>query len=200
LKELLIGLIEQYGYAALFGLLALGLAGLPVPDETLMTFVGSLTSFGHMSYVPAVIVAFAGSMTGMLISYFLGKKVGKPFLYRYGKWFYVTPARLEKAEYWFQKYGVWTVSFGYFIPGFRHFTCYLAGITGISFWRYVLFAGSGALVWCMTFITLGYFIGENWEKIMYIAHQYLGVTAIILIGVFIVASYLVYRYSAKKRT
>lgn len=167
--------ILQYGYAALFGLLAVGIIGLPVPDEILMTFVGYLISIGWFSYAAAVAVCFMGSMTGMMVSFFLGKKVGKPLLFKYGKWIKLTPNRVGKAEDWFQRYGLWTVSFGYFVPGIRHFTCYLAGVSGVKLWRYLLFAGSGAILWVVTFITLGKVIGNRSDVMMPLVHKYMAI-------------------------
>ncbi|MBE1441028.1 DedA family protein [Paenibacillus sp. OAS669] len=175
-------LIEHYGYIALFGLLAVGIVGLPVPDEILMTTVGSLTSNGGpLSFCKSLLVSYAGTMTGMLVSYFLGKTVGKPFLYRYGKWVKLTPQRLDLAEGWFKKYGLWTVAFGYYVPGVRHFTCYLAGVSAVSLWRYLLYAGTGALIWCASFLTLGHFIGVNAPKIMHLIHHYMGISAIVIV-------------------
>lgn len=197
MEATLIGYIVQYGYIALYAMLALGIIGLPIPDETLMTFVGSLTSYGHMSYAKALSVSFLGSMTGMLISYYLGRKIGKPFLYRYGKWVYLTPERLERSERWFQKYGMWTVAFGYFVPGIRHFTCYLAGISGIIFWRYVLYAGVGALIWCAAFITLGHVIGHNWELISHTLHKHLGSSGIIITILIVAIAYAFVLYKSR---
>ncbi|MBJ6360604.1 DedA family protein [Paenibacillus sp. GCM10012307] len=151
--------VTQYGYIAIFLLLSLGIIGLPVPDEVLMTFVGYLCSQGVLTYIFAVAVAFAGAMFGMMLSYFIGKKVGKPLLWRYGKWLFLTPKRLARVEGWYQKYGMWTVVFGYYVPGVRHLTCYLAGVTGIRPRTYVLFAGLGAIIWCTVFITIGFYIG-----------------------------------------
>ncbi len=151
--------ITQYGYIAIFLLLSLGIIGLPIPDEVLMTFVGYLCSQGVLLYSVAVLVAFLGAMFGMSFSYFVGKKLGKPLLWKYGKWLKLTPKRLAKVEGWFQKYGIWTVVFGYYVPGVRHLTCYLAGVTGIETRKYLLFAGFGAIIWCTVFITVGYYIG-----------------------------------------
>lgn len=191
--EYILQFITDYGYIALFGLLALGIVGLPVPDETLMTIVGSLAAHGTLSYTVSLVVSFAGSMTGMLVSYTVGRKLGKPFMYRYGKWVHLTPNRLKKAERWFHKYGVWTVSFGYFVPGVRHFTCYLAGVSGIRFWRYLLFAGSGALIWCTTFITLGYFVRENWQSIMAAIHHY-SIFIVLIVIFLLLLAFVVFRY------
>lgn len=187
-------LIIEYGYAALYGLLAAGIVGLPVPDEILMTFVGYLTSIGWFRFDCALFVSFCGAMSGMLVSYMLGRKVGKPFLWRYGKWIKLTPARLAKAESWFRKYGLWTVGFGYFVPGVRHFTCYLAGLSGVNMWRYLLYAGTGALVWCTTFITLGHFIGESIDTVMPLVHQYVGIAVLALSVVAVCAAFIVIRF------
>ncbi len=199
MQQMLLDLIWTYRYMALFGLLALGIIGLPIPDETLMTFVGSLTAYGHMNFALSVAVSFAGSMSGMLISYWIGRRVGKPFLDRYGKWFGLNPSRLVKGEKWFLKHGVWAITFGYFVPGVRHLTCYLAGMSGIRFLRYVVFAGSGALVWCFTFVTLGRIIGRNWEKVVNLVHVYLGRGLAIAIVVCLLALILYMRIRRKKK-
>ncbi|CAG7650972.1 DedA family protein [Paenibacillus allorhizosphaerae] len=193
--EQLIGLIDQYGYIALYGLLALGIIGIPVPDEILMTTVGSLTAGEEplLSYCISLFVSFCGAMTGMMISYLLGKKVGKPFLYKFGKWVKLTPERLNVAEGWFKKYGLWAVAFGYYVPGIRHFTCYLAGVSNVGIWRYLLYAGSGALIWCSTFLTLGHVIGINAPVILDMMHQYMGLSVTIIVLLIAVAAYIYWR-------
>lgn len=152
-------IISQYGYWAIYVFLALGIIGLPVPDEILMTIIGYLCSIKLLSYGWAILVAFSGTMTGMTISYSLGKKLGKPLLWKYGKWIKLTPAKLNRVDRWFNKYGLWTVIFGYYIPGIRHLTCYMSGIAGVKTGRYLLFAACGALAWCVIFITIGYYFG-----------------------------------------
>ncbi|TMV46586.1 DedA family protein [Paenibacillus mesophilus] len=156
-------MIAQYGYTALYVLLALGIVGIPIPDELLMTFVGYLTSLDLLDYPIALTVSFMGAMTGMTCSYWAGRHFGKPLLWKYGKWVKLTPKRLGKAEKWFNRYGLWTVSFGYFIPGIRHLICYLSGVSGMNQRKYLLYAGFGALFWCLCFITLGYFVGSQFD-------------------------------------
>lgn len=110
----------------------------------------------------------------------------------------MTPARMQKAEAWFQKYGVWTVTFGYFIPGVRHFTCYLSGISGIKFGKYIVFAGWGAAIWVITFVSLGHFVGTNWEKIHAFIRHYVGagLSAAIIASLF--SLYIALRIRRKK--
>jgi membrane protein DedA with SNARE-associated domain len=196
--QALYNFIDQFGYFALFVLLSAGIIGLPVPDETLMTFAGSLTvPGGPFLYSTALIVLFAGTMTGMVVSYTLGHRVGKPFLYRYGKWIKLTPQRIERAESWFKRYGMWAIFFGYYVPGVRHFTCYLAGVSGVGLIRYLLYAATGALLWCLTFLTLGHFIGRNLDPIIEFVHQYVGVSLAVL-GVMIAIGIYIYLRLRKK--
>lgn len=157
--------IKDYGYLALYLLLALGIIGIPVPDETLMLTVGGLSVHGHFTFSKVLIVSFLGSMTGMTISYLVGRHLGSGLLQRYGKWIHLTPDRIAKAEVWFHKYGGLSIVFGYFIPGIRHVTCYLAGVTRVKFVKYLGFASLGAFIWCLVFVTLGRFVGNNWPTI-----------------------------------
>ncbi len=115
MEQSIVEIISQHGYLALYILLVIGIIGLPLPDETLMTFVGSLTAEGGMlKYGTTLVISYCGAMTGMLVSYLLGYRIGQPFLYRFGKWVMLTPARLDKAEGWFHRYGLWTVFFRVF--------------------------------------------------------------------------------------
>ncbi|SEB75101.1 DedA family protein [Paenibacillus sp. GP183] len=192
--------IYSFGYPALYLLLSAGIIGLPVPDETLMTFAGSLTApGGPFLYTTTLMVIYAGTMTGMIVSYSLGHRIGKPFLHRYGKWIKLTPERLEKTEGWFKRYGMWAVFFGYFVPGVRHFTCYLAGVSGVGLLRYLLYAASGALVWCITFLTLGHFIGRNWEELLQIIHKYVGFSVTGIIMIMLIAILVLVRMRKRKK-
>ncbi len=198
--EHLLDLIDQYGYIALYGLLALGIVGIPVPDEILMTTVGTLTIGDDplLHYWASFAVSFSGAMTGMIISYCLGRAVGKPFLYKYGRWIKLTPERLAVAERWFCKYGLWAVAFGYYVPGLRHFTCYLSGVSNVNFFRYLAFAGSGALIWCATFLTLGHLIGRNAPVLLHAIEPYLGMCAVLAV-ILAAGGYMLYRHRRKKR-
>ncbi|MFD0695885.1 DedA family protein [Paenibacillus sp. GCM10027628] len=199
MQEALYDFINHYGYIALYILLSAGIVGVPVPDETLMAFVGSLTApGGPFTYLTTLMVIYAGTMTGMIVSYLLGHRVGKPFLYRYGKWFKLTPSRIERAEGWFKKYGLWTVFFGYFVPGVRHFTCYLSGVSGVKFYKYMFYAGTGALLWCTTFLTLGHFIGRNLDGLFELIHKYIGMSAVILAILAAIVIFVYLRFRKRK--
>lgn len=156
--------VSSYGYLALFVLLALGFVGIPLPEQTLLTFTGFLVSEGGLNYFIAVLATTLGTFAGVSLSFFVGHYLGIPFLEKYGYLVKLSKPRLKKLEGWFAKYGKFTVSIGFFIPGLRHFTAYFAGIGKWKFSTFTLYALPGAFVWITTFITFGYFVGENWQE------------------------------------
>jgi membrane protein DedA with SNARE-associated domain len=165
--------ISQYGYAAIFGLLMLGIVGLPVPDETLLTFTGYLVFKQRLSLPLTLAAAYGGSITGISLSFLLGRSFGLRLVHRYGTVIHLTPERLEKVHQWFERKGRWTLTFGYFVPGVRHLTAYVAGASELDIFSFALFAYSGAFLWASTFITLGYFLGEQWERVGEEVHTWL---------------------------
>ena len=84
MEQQVLAWIAQYGYLAIFSLLVLGIVGLPVPDETLLTFTGYLVFQGHLSLPLAFLSGFAGSACGITLSYILGRTFGLKLIHRYG--------------------------------------------------------------------------------------------------------------------
>lgn len=156
-------MITQYGYFAIFALLALGIVGVPVPDEILMLFVGYLCSLMVLSFPVTILVCFSGAITGMLTSYTLGKKLGQPLIDKHGKWVGLTARRFEKVKGWFARFGLWTILIGYFVPGLRHATSYISGISAMPFRKYLLTASVGSMVWVLVFTSIGYFMGAHFS-------------------------------------
>lgn len=155
----------HYGSFTLFILLTLGIIALPVPEETLMVIAGTLMSNGTLGIFPTIAAAVAGSLCGITISYLIGRTLGSYFLTQYGAWLGLTEERFQRAHTWFERYGKWTLVFGYFIPGVRHFTGLSAGITNLKFRQFALFAYSGAILWDSVFLSIGYFFHGYWASI-----------------------------------
>ena len=185
--------IEHYGIAAIFVLLLLGVFGLPVPDETLLTFAGVLVRMGRLGAIATLAAATLGSMCGISISYALGRAFGLGIVDRYGRWIHVSRDDLRRVEQWLEHWGKWTLTIGYFIPGVRHFTALVAGSSRLPSRTFAIFAYSGALLWTSTFITLGWYVGDRWEGVLAAAHRHL--LAIALAGAILVSIYaLVHRW------
>ncbi len=178
MEQLVLAWITQYGYLAIFLLLVFGIVGLPVPDETLLTFSGYLIFRGNLVLPLAFGAALAGSVSGITISYWLGRTFGLALIHRYGKYLHITEAHIMKAHAWFERVGHWGLTFGYFVPGVRHLTAYAAGMSEVRPHQFAAFAYSGAVLWVSSFLTLGYFLGERWEGVEKDIHQYLVVISI----------------------
>jgi membrane protein DedA with SNARE-associated domain len=151
-------IILQHGGIALFVLLAIGIVGLPVPDETLLLITGFLLARDKLPLASTLIFAYLGSICGISLSYAIGCLAGSWLIKRYGRWVGVTPERAERAHNWFHRFGGWTLPVGYFIPGVRHLTGYVAGTLQFDLRKFALFAYSGAVLWVSTFITIGYIL------------------------------------------
>jgi len=191
LEQQILAWITQYGYVAIFVLLVFGIVGLPVPDETLLTFTGYLVYKGNFSLPWAFASAAVGSATGMTISYTLGRVFGMPLLRRYGKYVHITPERLQRAHAWFDRVGHWALTLGYFIPGVRHLTAYAAGTSELAPHQFAVFAYSGTVLWVSSFLSLGYFLGERWQDVQKNVDHYL-ILGSVALGV-LIAAYLAWR-------
>jgi len=190
----------HYGVFALFSLLALGIIGLPIPDETLLAFAGFLLQQHKLSWPLTLLAAFAGAACGISVSYLLGRVLGNFIIHKYGGRIGITPAHLLRVQSWFDRFGKWAVFFGYFVPGVRHLTGYLAGSTRIPFSHFAAFAFTGALVWSATFIFLGYFFSHNWLLVTQMIGGYLWLLGtIILIAIILYLGWqiLCRRYQVK---
>src|SRR5690349_8225412 len=185
--------ISTYGYAALFVLLLAGIVGLPIPDETLLVFCGYLISSGRLQPVSTVAVAFLGSASGITTSYALGRTLGLGLIHRYGSRVHVTEEGWQRVHDWFARFGRWTLVIGYFVPGVRHLTALVAGATCLPIVSFARFAFPGALVWVSTFLTLGFFMGENWKQISGLLHR-----SLLIIAALAVAAALIYMLMKKR--
>ncbi len=170
--ESLVEWLKQYGYGGLFASLMLGIVGLPIPDETLLVLSGYLISVGWLRPVLTFAAGFAGAASGISVSFLLGRTLGHRAVEKYGKYVHLTAARVAMIERWFEKIGNWLLSVGYFIPGVRHFTALVAGMSGVPFRTFAPYAYGGAAVWVAFFLTVGYAVGENWRTAIHLIHRY----------------------------
>jgi membrane protein DedA with SNARE-associated domain len=148
--------LHQYGSLAIFFWFALGIFALPIPEESLLLLLGYLMAKGKLAILSSLIAAYVGSCCGISGSYVLGIATGHYLSQTWGRYIGLTEKRYQLAHNWFERVGKWALVIGYFIPGVRHLTGYVAGGLRLP-WRYfVLFAYSGALVWVSLFIGAGY--------------------------------------------
>jgi membrane protein DedA with SNARE-associated domain len=174
--------LGRYGPIALCGLLALGVFGLPVPDETLLVIAGTLIGKGRLPPIWTFAAAVAGSSTGITVSYLVGRLVGPPAVRTFGRVVHVSDEMLMRLERWFERIGKWTLMFGYYVPGVRHTTALLAGAARLPVWVFATFAYVGAVLWSAAFLWLGYEVGDNWPAVLEAARRHTGLAAIAAFG------------------
>ena len=192
--QTILGWISAYGYFGIFVLLVLGIVGLPVPDEILLTLAGFLVFKGKLRFAPTLASGVFGSISGISLSYGLGRSLGFFLVKKYGHYVHVELEMVERVRDWFGRAGRWCLVFGYFVPGVRHLTAYVAGTSKLPFAEFALFAYLGGLLWSATFICAGFFLGERWAS---------GVEAIrrhSIAGGVILAALLVVYYHFHKRS
>ncbi len=171
----LLAWISRHAYGGLFLLLAVGVVGVPVPDEVLMTFAGALAYSGRVHLLTIMAVAAGGAVCGITVSWALGRLLGRRAVERLGRRIGVTDTDLDRVRRWFGRWGRWTLLFGYFVPGVRHLTALVAGTSSLRWRRFAPFAYTGAVVWSQAMVLLGYRFGRDAEGFARSLHGHLAV-------------------------
>jgi len=185
--------VITYGYAALFAILMFGIVGVPFPDDLTLAFAGYLASEGYLNPYLTLISAFIGSVCGITVSYGLGLFLGTSVISRYGHIFHINSEKLDKLNNWYQRFGKWSLLFGYFIAGVRHFNALFAGASKLRYAEFALFAYLGAFLWSATMISTGYMLGKEWSRIS----EYTDYPSLVCAGVFF--GFIIIYFFAKNR-
>lgn len=153
--------VNDWGYAGIFILMALESTVLPVPSELVVIPAGYLAYQGQMS-VPLIFLASTlGSLAGASVNYAFALLVGRPFLERYGRYFFVRPALLHKTDAFFARHGAISTFTGRLVPGIRHLISLPAGLARMNLATFSLYTSLGAGLWTGVLIAMGWFIGGN---------------------------------------
>lgn len=196
LKQYFIDLISHYGYIGILIGLALEYTGLPVPGETMMSFLGYLVSRNSgLSSTVSTIYSAAGTFTGSFLAYFIGFRYGENVILKFGRKFGISQENLDKVKRLFTKRQVLLLLFGRYVPGVRHLVPYVSGISRIKPVRFLIFNLIGSLLWCASFIGLGYILGDRWSSVERLAKSY--ILIIILLAAF---AFIVFRYFNKHKS
>src|SRR6266480_5588977 len=187
-------LIEQYmlayGYWAVFFGVMLENAGVPVPGETILLIAGYFASTGEFNIALVMIIAASGAVVGDNIGFAIGHHYGRGFLFRVGRFFFLTPKRLEHMENYFAKHGNKTILVARFITGLRVFAALLAGASRKMPWRvFVMYNLAGAVLWSVVITLLGYLFGQSLPLLV----KWVGWTGTILLIAAIVLGLIVWR-------
>jgi membrane protein DedA with SNARE-associated domain len=171
--------LVRYGAPTLFFAQAFGLFGVPIPDELLLTLAGALIRKGQLNGPAAISAAVGGALCGVTLSYGLGRVVGLRVLRQR---IHLNQRALDRAVRWFQRFGVWLLAFGYFVPGVRHVTAILAGSAPLEYPTFARYAYAGGVLWCSVFLGLGFYAGDEWRKVAPYARAHLPIATIVVAG------------------
>jgi membrane protein DedA with SNARE-associated domain len=164
--------ISNVGLPAVFLLMVLESACIPVPSEAIMLFAGFSVSQHKMSFALAVVAGVAGNLIGSWIAYAVGRYGGRPFVDRYGKYVLLRHHHLDVAERWFDRYGTPAVLFSRVLPIVRTFISLPAGVAKMSFGRFTLYTALGCIPWVIMLTAVGVKVGDNWEHIQKQLHYF----------------------------
>jgi membrane protein DedA with SNARE-associated domain len=179
--------IGSAGVIAVFGLMILESACIPIPSEAIMLFAGFSVSKGELTLAGIVIAGVLGNLVGSGIAYAVGY-YGRLDLLEKNRLIHVSPKHLAWADNWFQRYGGATVFFSRMLPIVRTFISLPAGVAKMPFWRFSLYTFAGSIPWVLALAIVGEKVGDNWEdwrhKLGYL--DYLVLAAIVVGIVYLV--------------
>ena len=181
--DTLLQLFKDYGYWIVFFGVMLENAGLPVPGETILLAAGFFASEGHFSVPMVMLIATAGAVLGDNCGYWIGKRVGRGVLIKYGRFVLLTETRFRSMEKYFESHGDKTVLVARFITGFRVFTALFAGASHMRWRAFFIFNVLGAISWAVVMTLLGFFFGKSWELL----EQYIKGAGFVLAGIVVIA-------------
>lgn len=189
-------LLNQYGYLAVGGIVLVEDFGVPAPGETILIAAAVYAGAGQLNVFAVAAIGFVAAVVGDNIGYAIGHFGGRPLALRFGRYVFLTPERLEKAESWFGRHGGKIVTIARFVEGLRQANGIIAGISKMHWARFIAFNAVGAALWVGLWVTVGYLAGNHITAIYDTAGRY---ELYLLIALAVVILFFVVRYVRRRR-
>ena len=177
--EWLIDTIGTLGYPGIFFLMFIESTFVPLPSELVIPPAGYLISQNQMSWTGVILSGTAGSLLGALFNYSIAVYLGRPFILRYGKYFGISQKHFVKGEKFFLNHGNISTFIGRLILGIRHYISFPAGLCRMNLGKFCFYTSAGACIWVIVLAYIGYFVGNNRERIAETARHWSGIIAIV---------------------
>jgi len=194
LAQFVIGIISTFGYFGVFLAMAIESACIPLPSEIILPFTGYMVFLGSFGLWQATLAATLGNLFGALVAYYIGLWGGRPFIKRFGRYFFIHEQQLAKTEKMFDRHGELTVFIGRLLPVVRTFISLPAGIARMNPVKMAIYTVAGALPWCLMLIVIGQKLGENWNTLKPLFHRLdlvVGILILLIIGYWIFKNYVI---------
>lgn len=188
--------LNVLGYPAVTIFVMIESSGIPFPGETMLLFASFYAAVDHHLQIPIVIACAAlGAIIGDNIGYTVGRTGGRVIVLRFGRYVFLKPEHLERAERFFAKHGDKTVFFGRFIAVLRAWAAFLAGVNHMPWRKFLIYNAAGGIIWATIYGTLGFLAGrifhDNFSQVEQIARTLSWGGAIFLIAL-IIAIYILF--------
>jgi membrane protein DedA with SNARE-associated domain len=184
----LVNTIGSMGYPGIILLMFIESSFIPFPSELIIPPAGYLISQKQMSWIGVILSGTIGSVLGALFNYAIAMYLGRPFILRYGKYFGISQRRFIKGENFFLKHGNISTFIGRLILGVRQYISFPAGLARMNIKKFCFYTAFGASIWVWVLAYIGYFVGNNKEKVMELSRQwslYIIVGCVLLVAVYI---------------
>jgi len=183
LAQYVTAFIDQTGYASVFVLMVMESMVFPIPSEAVMPFAGFLIAESKFTFTLVILFSTTGSIVGSLLSYWIGRYGGKPFIDRFGKFLLLNQDDLTATEIFFKKYGEATIFICRFIPVVRHLISIPAGTGRMNLLKFSIYTIVGAGMWNAFLAVCGFYLRKNWETVMhYSRYVDIAVIALLVLG------------------
>ncbi len=185
MSQFIIGLLRDYGYFGMFIGMVLEAVIIVIPSELILATGGIMASQGIFSFWMAFLIGLIGSVFCAIIIYFMGYFGGKPFVKKYGKYFFMKEEDIEKSDSWFNRYGLYASLICRNFPIVRTLISLPIGIMRLSFFKFIVYTIIGSIPWTFVFVYVGYALGSNWVIVnSYVSKLKVPIRILLLILVF----------------
>ena len=203
MEELILSIMNQFGYIGVLLLIAIENVFPPIPSEVILLFGGFMTTYTELNVIGMILFSTLGSLIGAIVLYYIGKILNKERLKKIvsgkvGKILRLKNEDIEKADHWFDTKGNKTVFFCRFIPIVRSLISIPAGMSEMPMLKFLIYTTLGSLIWNTVLVVIGNRVGENWTSILDILDKYSHIVLVLLIIIAIVCIYLFYSKKLKK--
>ena len=161
-SEFVLTLIGKFGDFGMFLAMILEAVIIIIPSELVLATGGILASQKVFTFWGSFLTGLFGSVFCAVIIYLMGRVGGRPFIDKYGKYFFMKKEDIEKSEKWFQKYGLYASFIGRNFPIVRTFISLPIGIMKLNFIKFLIYTTLGSIPWTFAFVYVGYQLGNNW--------------------------------------
>jgi membrane protein DedA with SNARE-associated domain len=174
-------------------------SGIPFPGETMLLLASFYAAVNGSLQLPLVI-AFAalGAIIGDNIGYYVGRTGGKAIVERYGRYVFIKPGHLARAEKFFAGHGDKTVFFGRFVTVLRAWAAFLAGVNRMHWRTFFFYNATGGILWATIFGCLGYFAGRTFGNFTQVEHLASRITWIISGTILVVVAVILFAYFTRR--